>query len=69
MEVIKIKVLRKFLRKVYTKKNSNSLIFNIPLEIAKNKNIQKGNYLTVLEVKNGIFIKKTELKEDKTIEI
>ena len=69
MEVVKIKVLKKFLRKVYSKKGSSSLIFNIPLEIAKNKQIKKGDYLTVLEVKNGIFIKKTELKEDKNIEI
>ena len=51
------------LRKVYSKKGSNSLIFNIPLEIANNKNIKRGDYLTVIENKDEIIIKKTEFKE------
>jgi hypothetical protein len=53
------------LRKVYTKKGSNSLIFNIPLDFAKNKDIKKGDYLTVLETETEIIIKKTKFKGDR----
>lgn len=47
------------LRKVYSKKGSNSLIFNIPINFAKNKGIQKGDYIFVKESENEIIIKKT----------
>lgn len=53
------------LRKVYTKKGSNSLIFNIPIDFAKNQNIQRGDYLTITETDNEIIIKKTKFKEEK----
>jgi hypothetical protein len=51
------------LRKVYSKKGSNSLIFNIPIDFAKNKGIKRGDYLTITETDNEIVIKKTEFKE------
>lgn len=55
--------MKGILRKVYTKKGSNSLIFNIPIDYAKNKGIQKGDYLTIIEKDDEIIIKKTEFKE------
>lgn len=54
--------MKKFLRKVYTKKGSNSLIFNIPIDIAQNKDIHRGDYLTITENNKEIIIKKTEFK-------
>jgi hypothetical protein len=51
------------LRKVYSKKGSNSLIFNIPIAFAKNKGIKRGDYLTIIESEDEIIIKKTEFKE------
>jgi len=55
--------MKGILRKVYSKKGSNSLIFNIPIDFAKNKGIQRGDYLTITETDNEIIIKKTEFKE------
>lgn len=52
------------LRKVYSKKGSSSLIFNIPIEYAKNKNIKRGDYLTITEKEDEIIIKKTKFKEE-----
>jgi bifunctional DNA-binding transcriptional regulator/antitoxin component of YhaV-PrlF toxin-antitoxin module len=52
-----------FLRKVYSKKGSNSLIFNIPIQYAKSKGIKKGDYLTIIETEDSIIIKKTEFKK------
>lgn len=57
-------MFKSFLRKVYTKKGSNSLIFNIPLEIAENKGIQRGDYLTIKETDKEIIIRKTKFEED-----
>jgi len=57
-------MFKNFLRKVYTKKGSNSLIFNIPLEIAENKGIQRGDYLTIKETDKEIIIRKTKFEED-----
>jgi AbrB family looped-hinge helix DNA binding protein len=54
--------MNKILRKVYTKKGSNSLIFNIPLEIAKELNIQRGDYLSIEKKDTKIIIEKTEFK-------
>jgi len=53
------------LRKVYTKKGSNSLIFNIPIDYANNKGIVRGDYLTITETDDEIIIKKTKFKEEK----
>ena len=57
--------MKGILRKVYTKKGSNSLIFNIPIDFANNKGIKRGDYLTITETDNEIVIKKTEFKEEK----
>lgn len=53
------------LRKVYTKKGSNSLIFNIPIDYANNKGIKKGDYLTITETDDEIIIKKTKFEDKK----
>lgn len=55
--------MKGILRKVYTKKGSNSLIFNIPIDFANNKGIKRGDYLTITETDDEIIIKKTEFKE------
>jgi len=57
--------MKGILRKVYTKKGSNSLIFNIPIDFANNKGIKRGDYLTITETDDEIIIKKTEFKEEK----
>lgn len=55
--------MKPILRKVYTKKGSNSLIFNIPLDYANDLNLQRGDYLTVDKENDKLIIKKTEFKE------
>lgn len=54
------------LRKVYTKKGSNSLIFNLPLDFANKLGIMKGDYLTVTKTDNSIIITKTKFSEEIT---
>lgn len=46
-----------FIRKAYSKKGYNSVMFNMPLEITKDLNIQPGDYLIVKKVHGGIFIR------------
>lgn len=58
----------KFLRKVYSKKGSNSLIMNIPMEIAKRQNIFQGDYMEVFETADGILFKKVETLLDKKVD-
>ena len=55
--------MKSVLRKVYTKKGSNSLIFNIPLDFAKDLDLQRGDYLTIDRKGKTLSIKKTEFKE------
>jgi antitoxin component of MazEF toxin-antitoxin module len=50
--------MNKVLRKVYTKTNSKSLIFNIPLDFAKSLDIKRGDYLQVTSKDNKVYIGK-----------
>lgn len=50
--------MNKVLRKVYTKTNSKSLIFNIPLDFAELLNIKRGDYLSVTSKDNKIYVNK-----------
>ena len=53
----------KFLRKVYSKKGSNSLIMNIPMEIARKYNIVQGDYIHICEIDGEIILRKVETYE------
>jgi len=54
----------KVLRKVYNKKGTQSLLFNIPLEFANDLNIVNGDYLTITKEAKNLIISKTEFKEE-----
>lgn len=66
-----MKLLRKnykdfVIRKLYQgKKSSQSLICNIPLKFAKNKNMVAGDYIQVIEVEEGILLKKIYMGDKK----
>lgn len=51
-------------RKVYGKKGSNSMIFNLPSDFAVDLGICKGDYLRISKKDDSIIIKKLTYKED-----
>jgi hypothetical protein len=65
-----MKLLRKnykdfVIRKLYQgKKSSQSLICNIPLKFAEKLNMIPGNYVKVIEVDEGLLVKKINMEDD-----
>lgn len=51
------------IRKIYKINKRGSLVFNIPLNIAKNKELKAGDSINVIEVKEGILLKKITEKD------
>jgi hypothetical protein len=64
-----LKLLRKnynksVIRKLYPKrKDRNSILFNIPWKFAKNKNMNAGDYIQVIEVEEGLLLKKVDMED------
>jgi hypothetical protein len=54
--------MKKVLRKVYSKNGSPSLIFNIPLDIAKNLGFVRGDYLTAYQSGSKMIIEKLNIE-------
>lgn len=51
------------IRKIYKINKSGSLVFNIPLDIARRKELKAGDFIHVIEVEDGILLKKISKKD------
>lgn len=51
------------IRKIYKINKSGSVVFNIPLDIARRKEFKPGDSINVIEVKDGILLKKISKKD------